>query len=123
MSKPFRLHLAGFALALVLGSTLTAQTRSAVSNTDFDAAIATRQPDSKERIQRFLGQADTRAAAARLGISPSALSARIAQLDSTSLNAVARQINQAEEQLAGGDRRILGIGIGVAIIILLIILL
>jgi hypothetical protein len=50
------------------------------------------------------------------------LSAKVAELDSAKLNAVARQIDLAAAPLAGGFS-VLGIGlVGIAVIILLIVL-
>ena len=120
MSKRFPTLVA--ALALALSAPLAAQGRSAVSPADLDAAIATRQAETRERVEQFVNTAEVQDAAQRLGISQATLSAKVAELDGTTLNAVAQQIDLAEEPLAGGFS-ILGIGlVGIAIIVLLIVL-
>jgi hypothetical protein len=121
MSKRFPSLIA--ALALALSAPLAAQGRSAVSPADLDAAIATHESETRARVERFVNAAEVRDAAEKLGISQATLSAKVAQLDGTTLNAVARQIALAEEPLAGGFS-ILGIGlVGIAIIVILIIVL
>jgi ribosome-binding protein aMBF1 (putative translation factor) len=108
MSKRFPALVA--ALALALSAPLAAQGRSAVSPADLDAAIATRQSETRRLVEQFVNTAEVRVAAEKLGISQATLSAKVAELDSTKLNAVARQIALAEEPLAGGFS-ILGIGL------------
>jgi len=120
MSKRFPTLVA--ALALALSAPLAAQGRSAVSPADLDAAVATSQSETRARVEQFVNTAQVREAAAKLGISQATLSAKVAELDSESLNAVARQIDLAQAPLAGGFS-ILGIGlVGIAIIVLLIVL-
>jgi len=121
MSKRFPTLVA--ALALALSAPLAAQGRSAVSPADLDAAVATSQSETRTRVEQFVNTAVVRDAAEKMGISQTTLSAKVAELDSTTLNAVARQIDMVEEPLAGGFS-ILGIGlVGIAVIILLIVLL
>jgi len=120
MSKRFPILIA--TLVLAVSAPLAAQGRSAVSSADLDAAVATSQSETRVRVEQFVNTAQVRAAAEKLGISQATLSAKVAELDSTSLNAVARQIDLAQAPLAGGFS-ILGIGlVGIAVIILLIVL-
>jgi len=120
MSKRFPTLVA--ALALALTAPLAAQGRSTVSPADLDAAIATRQSETRARVEQFVNTAGVRDAAEKLGISQATLSAKVAELDSTTLNTVAQQIDLAEAPLAGGIN-ILGIGlVGILLIILLIVL-
>ena len=120
MSKRFPTLVA--ALALALSAPLAAQGRSAVSPADLDAAIATSQSETRARVEQFVNTAEVRDAAEKLGISQATLSAKVAELDSATLNTVAQQIDLAQAPLAGGFS-ILGIGlVGIALIILLIVL-
>ena len=120
MSKRFPIVIA--TLVLAVNAPLVAQGRSAVSSADLDAAVATSQSETRVRVEQFVNTAQVREAAEKLGISQATLSAKVAELDSTSLNAVARQIDLAQAPLAGGFS-ILGIGlVGIAVIILLIVL-
>ena len=120
MSNRFPTFLA--ALALAVSAPLAAQGRSAVSSTDLDAAVATSQSETRARVDQFVNTVAVRDAAEKLGISQTTLSAKVAELDSAKLNAVARQIDLAAAPLAGGFS-VLGIGlVGIAVIILLIVL-
>src|SRR5262245_7634215 len=109
------------ALALALSAPLAAQGRSAVTSTDLDAAVAGRQSETRARVEQFVQRPEVRDAAEKLGISEATLSAKIATMDSTTLNAVTRQIDVAEEPLAGGLPLGLGI-VGLAVVILLLII-
>ena len=115
MSKPF---LALFA-AFVLSAPLAAQSRTVVSSTDLDSAVTVSQVDARATVVRFIGLKEVHAAAALLGISPTALAARVAQLDSAQVDRVAQQIALAEDPLAGGAN-ILGISLGLILLILLL---
>ena len=108
------------ALALAVSAPLAAQGRSAVSSADLDAAVATSQSETRTRVEQFVKTAEVRDAAEKLGISQATLSAKVAELDETTLNTVAQQIDLAQAPLAGGFS-ILGIGlVGIALIIILI---
>jgi hypothetical protein len=120
MSKRFPTLIA--ALALAVSAPLAAQGRSTVSPADLDAAIATSQSETRARVEQFVKTAEVRDAAEKLGISQATLSAKVAELDGTTLNTVAQQIDLAQAPLAGGIN-ILGIGlVGILLIILLIVL-
>src|SRR5262245_3722333 len=74
-------HMPKFRLlvvALALSSPLAAQTRSIVSSADLDAALAAKPIDQRQIVQQFLDRADTREAVAKLGVSPTTLSAKVA---------------------------------------------
>lgn len=120
MSKRFPSLVAAFALAV--SAPLAAQGRSTVSPADLDAAVSSRQSETRTRVEQFVKTAEVRAAAEKLGISEATLSAKVAELDEATLNTVAQQIDLAQAPLAGGFS-ILGIGlVGILVIILLIVL-
>ena len=116
MSKPF---LALFA-AFVLSSPLAAQSRTIVSSTGLDSAVTATQTDARAIVTRFIGTKEARAAATLMGISTTALAARVAQLDSAQVNKVAQQIALTEDPLTGGAN-ILGISIGLILLIIILI--
>ena len=105
--------------ALVTSTPIAAQSRSAVSSTELDAAVTSRQTDARQKVEQFIGANETKQAAQLLGISESALSARVAQLDSATLERIAQQITASEEPLAGGVN-ILGISIGIVALIIIL---
>ena len=117
MSKPF---LALYA-AVLLSSPLAAQSRTVVSSTDLDSAVTATQTDAREIVTRFIGSKEVKAAAALMGISTTALAARVAQLDSAEVNKVAQQIALTEDPLTGGAN-IIGISLGVIGLIVILIL-
>ena len=111
------------AFALSMSAPLAAQGRSAISAADLDAAIATRQSDTRARVEQFFKTPEVSSAAEKLGITQTTLTARVAGLDSVTLNAVAAQIDQVQEPLAGGLPLGLGlVGLAVLIIILVLVL-
>ena len=116
MSKPF---LALFA-AFVLSTPLAAQSRTTISTADLDSAVTASQVDARATVVRFIELKQVQAAAALLGISATALAARVAQLDSAEVNKVAQQITLTEDPLAGGAN-ILGITIGAVLLIIILI--
>jgi hypothetical protein len=116
MSKPF---LALFA-AFVLSSPLAAQSRSVVSSTDLDSAVTATRTDARATVQKFVESKEVQAAATLLGISPVALAAKVARLDSAEVNRLAQQLALTEDPLTGGAN-ILGISIGVILLIILLI--
>ena len=116
MSKPF---LALFA-AFVLSTPLAAQSRTTISSTDLDSAVTASQVDARATVVRFIELKEVQAAAKLLGISATALTARVAQLDSAQVEQVAQQISFNEDPLTGGAN-ILGISIGLILLIILLI--
>lgn len=118
MSKRFPALVAAFALAV--SAPLAAQGRSAVSPAYLDAAVTTSTSETRIRVEQFVKTAEVRNAAEKLGISEATLLAKVAELDSKTLDSVAQQIDMADEALAGGFS-ILGIGlVGILLIIILI---
>jgi len=99
---------------------LAAQTRSAVSIADLDAAVAERPSVVREAVRDFLTTDRAQEFADRMGTSVTELSAQVAELDTQALNAFAEQAGLSDEVLAGGDTLV--ITATTAIIILLIIL-
>ncbi len=124
MSKSFSLSMILAVAALGLTSPLSAQTRSAVSVADLDAAVAERPaPAVREAVQEFLTTDRGQKVADGLGMSASDLSARVADLDEASLNRIAEQAGISDEVLAGGADMIVISATSLIIILLLILIL
>ncbi len=121
MFKPLSLSILMAVTALGLAAPLSAQTRSAVSVAELDAAVAEQPSAVRVAVQEFLTTDRAQAVAAGLGTSVSELSAQVAGLDDASLNRIAEQAGIGDEALAGGDGTIV-ITATTAIIILLIII-
>ena len=122
MSKSFWLSMILAVAALGLTAPLSAQTRSAVSVAELDAAVAERPAAVREAVQEFLTTDQGQEAADRIGMSVSELSARVADLDEASLNRIAELAGVSEEALAGGADTIV-ISVTTVIIILLLVIL
>ena len=99
---------------------LAAQSRSAVSGAELDAAVAARPAGNRDMVQQFLATDQARAAADGMGVSTSDLSARVATLDPETMDRLRAQLN--ERVLVGGADTII-ISSTVVIIALLIIIL
>jgi Skp family chaperone for outer membrane proteins len=123
MSKSFWLSMILAVAALGLTAPLSAQTRSAVSVAELDAAVAERPAAVREAVQEFLTTERGQEAADRIGMSASELSARVADLDEASLNRIAEQAGISDEVLAGGADTIVITATTAIIILLLVILL
>lgn len=99
---------------------LAAQSRSAVSGAELDAAVTARPAGNRDVVQQFLATDQARAAADGMGVSTSDLSARVATLDPETMDRLRAQLN--ERVLVGGADTII-ISSTVVIIALLIIIL
>ena len=117
VSKLMPVVLLAALMTITLASPVSAQKRSTADAAVLDAAVAARPDRNRAVVTSALTSSDGLAAAARMGLSPDALSARIAALDDASAQKVADQI------LAGGDDRIIisttAVIIGLLILILL----
>ncbi len=122
MSKQISLSMILAVAALGLTAPLSAQTRSAVSVAELDAAVAERPSAVREAVQEFLATDRGQEVADRMGMSVPDLSARVADLDKASLDRIAEQAGSSDEVLAGGANTIV-ISTTTVIIILLLILL
>lgn len=124
MSKHVKLPI--FVAVAALGTTtpLLAQGRSAVSSSELDAAIAAHPAGTRQAVQDFLATDQVKQTAARMGVSASDLSARVATLDQRSLNQIAAQAGLNDQALAGGATTIVVTStvIIIALLILIIIL-
>jgi hypothetical protein len=105
------------ALALAVAVPMSAQSRGTIDAGTLDAAVAVRPATDRAALNRAFTSAQGQAAAARLGLTPDALTARIAALDDASARAVSEQV------LAGGDGTIVISTTAIIIGLLLIILL
>ena len=123
MSKSFSLSMILAVAALGLTVPLSAQTRSAVSVAELDAAVAERPATVQEAVQEFLTTDQGQEVANRLGVSAPDLAARVASLDEASLNRIADQAGVSDEVLAGGANTVVISATTVIIILLLVLLL
>lgn len=105
------------AAGLAVAAPLAAQTRSTVSTSTLDAAVATRPADSRAALSAALSSQESLALAGRLGLSADQLHARIAALDDASAQRLSQQA------LAGGSSNLVISTTAIIIILLLIILL
>jgi hypothetical protein len=120
MLKHITLSLAVVTLGLT--APLLAQSRSTVSGTDLDAAVAARPVGNRDAVRQFLATDQAQAAAARMGVNPAELSAQVGTLDQASLDQLAQRTGVGDPVLAGGDEKIV-VSATVVIIALLIIIL
>jgi hypothetical protein len=104
------------AAGLAVAAPLAAQTRSTVTTSTLDAAVAARPADSRAALTTALSSKESLALAGRLGLSADQLHARIAALDDASAQRL------SEQALAGGSNLVISTS-AVIIILLLIILL
>lgn len=123
MSKSFKFSLLMAVAALGVTAPLAAQTRSAVSVADLDAAVAERPSAVREAVGAFLTTDRAQELADGMGMTVTELSAQVAGLDDESLNGFAEQAGISDEALAGGAETIVITATTAIIILLLIILL
>jgi hypothetical protein len=121
MSKSFSLSMIMAVAALGMTAPLCAQSRSAVSRAELDAAVAERPAVAQGAVREFLTTDGVRDVARRMGVSGSELSAAVASLDEATLNRIASQAGISDKALAGGANTIV-ISATTAIIILLIVI-
>ena len=105
MSKYLTPLVISFA-AMSLAAPLHAQGRSVVSSAELDAAVAARPATRREAVRNILLTDQAQSVAGRMGISPSELSARVATLDSATLDQIAERAAVSDPALAGGDTTI-----------------
>ena len=117
MSKHISVVLMAVAATMALSAPVAAQQRSTVSAGVLDAALSTRADRGRDVVTSALTSSNGLAVAASMGLTPEAVSSRIAALDDASARKVADQI------LAGGDDRIIISTTAVIIGLLLLILL
>lgn len=123
MSKYASLSMVLAVVALGMATPVLAQTRSAVSSMELDAAVAERPNAVREAVRDLLGSERAHELADGMGVSVSELSSRIAGLDDASLIRIAEMAETNGEALAGGDQTIVISATTVVIILLLIIIL
>ena len=123
MSKRVTLSVS-LAMALGLAAPLAAQGRSAVSTAELDAVVSARPAANGDAVRTLLTSPQAQRVAARMGIKPAELSARVAGLDRASLGRLADQARVNQRDLAGGSSTIVisttAVIIGLLILILLV---
>jgi len=115
VSNKTTLPLLAAIAALAVSSPLVAQTRSTVDASILDAAVAARPDRDRALVTSALTSGRSLDVARSMGLTPEAVSARIAALDDAGMKQVAGEI------LAGGDSNIV-ISTTALIIALLLIL-
>ena len=120
---PKRITLSLAAITLGLTAPLLAQSRSVVTGADLDAAVAARPAGNRDAVRQFLATDQVQTAAARMGVNPAELSARVGTLDQASLDQLAQRTGVGDPVLAGGDEKIVISATAVIIALLIIILL
>lgn len=123
MFKPLSLSMLLAVTALGLAAPLSAQTRSAVTVAELDAAVAERPAPVRAAVLEFLATDRAEAVAAGMGMSVSELSAQVAGLDDAALSRIVEQAGIADEALVGGEGTIVITATTVIILLLLIIIL
>lgn len=113
--------VSAFAVLATVGATtpLAAQTRSAVSSAELEAAVVKAPAANQEAVQRFLRDTRVTEVAAKLGIQTVELAAAVRTLEEGTLSQVAERTRAADRNLAGGDQVIVST---TAIIIVLLVL-
>ena len=103
-------HLTPFTVmavaAMGLAAPLHAQGRSVVSRAELDAAVAARPATRGEAVRNILLTDQAQRVASRMGISPSELTARVATLDSATLDQIAQRAAASDPALAGGEMNV-----------------
>ncbi len=117
MSKQHSLVLFAALASIAVAAPLAAQTRSTVDPGALEAAVAARTDDNRKFVTSTLTSSAALAVAATMGLSPDAVSARLAALDDASARKVAEKI------LAGGDQTVVISTTAIIIGLLLVILL
>ena len=122
MSKLLSLAMLTAVAVFGLTAPLSAQTRSAVSAAELDAAVAEQPSAVRVAVQDFLTTDRAQALADGMGTSISELSALVAGLDDASLNRIAEQAGIDDSALAGGADQVV-ISVTALLLILIIIIL
>jgi hypothetical protein len=121
MSKRLTPSIVAAVAAISLAAPLHAQGRTVVSSAELDASVAARPATSREAVRNILLTDQAQQVASQMGVSPSELSARVATLDSATLNRIVERTGASDPVLAGGATTIV-IGTTVLIVALLVII-
>lgn len=95
MSSLKSLSLLVAVAAISVAAPVSAQSTSSLSSSALDAAVAARPAGNRVLVTRTLSSPEAVATAAKLGVSATQLSTRIAALDEISVNQYADQIRAA----------------------------
>ena len=109
--------------ALGLATPILAQSRSAVTTAELEAAVTVPANGNRQTVRDFLARPEVQSVAGRMGVRASELSAAVATLDSASVDRIARQATANDRQLAGGANHTIVISTTAIIIGLLILIL
>ncbi len=106
--------------ALGVASPLLAQSRTAVSGAELDAAAVTHASPRAESARALLTSGQAQAVAARMGVSASELATRVGGLDAATLDQLAQQAGVADQPLAGGDTVVISTTLIIIVLLILI---
>lgn len=122
-----RIHRS-FALILTVAalgatSSLQAQSRSAVTSAQLEAAVAATPAPRAEAVRQLMSSEQAQKVAGQLGISAAELAVRTASLDNATLNQMAEQSGLGDPTLAGGADNVVISTTAIIIVLLILILL
>ena len=123
MSKYLKLSTIIAVATLGFSAPLNAQSRTAVTSAELDAALVTSQASRGQAVRQVLMSDQAQAVAGRMGVSPAELSTRVEALDEAALNRLAERAQVDDKVLAGGDQVVILSTTAIIIFLLLLILL
>ena len=101
---------------------LTAQSRTAVTGAELDAAVATSPSPRGQAVRALLSTEQAQTVARQLGVGTAELATRVAGLDNAALDQIAQQAGVANEPLAGGDTVVISTTLIIIVLLILILL-
>lgn len=122
MSKVRSLSAILAVAVLGFASPLVAQSRTAVTSAELDAAASSRPAAQGQAVRALLSTEQAQTVARQLGVSPDELSARVAGLDNATLDQMAQQAGVADQPLAGGDTVVISTTLIIIVLLILILL-
>jgi len=123
MSKRLTPSIVTAVAAISLAAPLHAQGRRVVSSAELDASVAARPATSRETVRNILLTDQAQQVASQMGVRPSELSARVATLDSATLNRIVERTGASDPALAGGATLVIGTTVLIVALLVVIILL
>ncbi len=123
MSKYLKLPMILAIATIGFSAPLNAQSRTAVSSAELDAALVTSQASQGQAVRELLLSDQAQQLAGRMGVGPAELSTRVEALDEAALNRLAERAQVDDKVLAGGDQVVILSTTAIIIFLLLLILL
>lgn len=123
MSKYLKLSTIIAVATLGFSAPLNAQSRTAVTSAELDAALVTSQASRGQAVRQVLMSDQAQAVAGHMGVSPAELSTRVEALDEAALSRLAERAQVDDKVLAGGANTVVISTTTIIIVLLLLILL